>query len=167
MRVKEGNPLFEIIRIQPIRIVFALPHEHVGVTAALDRVVATFPPLESVTIPIDQIRVDPETSNDGSLRVTALIPNNGLIFRSGLSGTVSLTTTKKLQVLKVPEATILEQGGKNYVFRVVDEIAHKIEIETGETKAGLTEVIRGLAIDDQIVVNGLKGLKDGAFVQIQ
>jgi len=51
-----------------------------------------------------------------------------------------------------------------YVYRVTEGQAERVAIEIGERRAGLVEVITGLAPGEQVVAAGLQRMRPGAAV---
>ena len=166
LTINKGDELFTIVRINPIVVAFDLPQEQIAAATAIEELKASFPPLEERSIPATQVNVLPERQA-GGFRVKATMSNEGSRFKAGLEGTVRLVTTRRLQILKVPNAAILEAGGKKFLYRIKEDLAHSVDVETGETSAGLTEITRGLTVQDQIVVDGQKALREGVAVQIK
>ena len=61
------------------------------------------------------------------------------------------------------EAVLIGQSG-NYVFTVVDGVAHVQPVEVGRTQGGETVVLKGLAGGETVVVDGALLLTEGAKV---
>ena len=61
------------------------------------------------------------------------------------------------------EAVLIGQSG-NYVFTVADGAAHLRPVEVGRTQDGETIVLKGLAGDETVVVDGALLLTEGAKV---
>ena len=70
--------------------------------------------------------------------------------------------------LGVPrDAVILKKGGKSAVFAVKDGKAEEIEVETGITSDGFTEILNPEAIADKnIIVSGQYFVNDGSAVNV-
>jgi len=108
-------------------------------------------------------RVDPVTR---SMFVRAEIPNPAGALRPGMFMTVSLQGDV-LPALIVPEAAIVPEQGRAYVFVVADGIASRREVELGRRKPGEVEIISGLKEGERVVVDGTQNLQDGAQVHDQ
>jgi membrane fusion protein (multidrug efflux system) len=68
--------------------------------------------------------------------------------------------------LQVPRSALIDEVGTTSIFVVEDEVAHRREVETGFTGAGLVEIVSGLTDSDIFVAIGQSGLKDGSKVVI-
>lgn len=86
------------------------------------------------------------------------------VLRSGLFGKARFPTGKK-EVLKIPQAAVLQRGQLVSVF-VVDSsnILHLRLIKTGKTYGDQWEVLSGLNDGDRIVVEGIERVKEGDSV---
>jgi hypothetical protein len=77
---------------------------------------------------------------------------------------LTLTLRTEPDIVVVPrEAVLIGQSG-NYVFTVVDGVAHMRPVEVGRTQSGETIVLTGLAGDETVVIDGALLLTEGARV---
>lgn len=108
-------------------------------------------------------RVDPVTR---SLFVRAEIPNRDGVLKPGMFMTVTLQGDV-LPALIVPEAAIVPEQGRAYVFVVEDGVAHRREVSVGRRKPGEVEITSGLKEGERVVVDGTQNLRDGVKVNDQ
>jgi membrane fusion protein (multidrug efflux system) len=108
-------------------------------------------------------RVDPATR---SISVRAEIPNRDGILKPGMFMTVSLQGDVT-PALVVPEAAIVPEQGRTYVFVVDKGIAQRREATLGRRKPGEVEVIKGVQTGERVVVDGTQNLRDGSKVNDQ
>jgi membrane fusion protein (multidrug efflux system) len=108
-------------------------------------------------------RVDPVTR---SITVRAIIDNADLRLRPGMLMGVELIAAQR-QGLVLPEAALIQVGGKSMVYVVgADNKAERRVLTIGKRQRGGVEVIRGLAVGEQVVVNGQFNLRPGAAVRV-
>ena len=88
----------------------------------------------------------------------------GLI--SGMFANVTFRTNVSENALIIPSNAILTSNEVHYVFVVEDGIARRVEITTGLTGTGVTEVLSGLEEGQQLVTVGQAYLADGDAVRI-
>ena len=88
----------------------------------------------------------------------------GLI--SGMFANVTFRTNVSENALIIPSNAILTSNEVHYVFVVEDGIARRVEITTGLTGTGVTEVLTGLEEGQQLVTVGQAYLADGDAVRI-
>ena len=66
------------------------------------------------------------------------------------------------EALLVPRVSIIDDSVETAVFIVEEGIAYRRVVDTGISRLGEIEVLSGLTGDEQVVVVGQTGLKDGA-----
>ena len=107
-------------------------------------------------------RVDPVSR---SLRVRAELPNKDGQLRPGMFMSVQLQG-RAARALVVPEASIVPEQGKVFVFLVdARNIARRHEVQIGSRRPGQVEVTRGLAAGDNVIVDGTQLVNDGSSVR--
>lgn len=97
-----------------------------------------------------------------TLAVPAEVP--GLL--TGMFADVAFRTDVSQNALVVPTEAILTSGESQYVFVVEDGAARYVEVSTGLTGSGVTEVLSGLTEGQQLVTVGQAYLHDGDAVRI-
>jgi membrane fusion protein (multidrug efflux system) len=108
-------------------------------------------------------RVDPVTR---ALQVRAQIPNDDGALRPGMLLTVRVVSGER-QALAVPENAVYQIQDRAYVFVVDAELtAHERQIQTGDRRFGIVEVISGLDEGERIVIEGIVKLRDGVRVRL-
>lgn len=85
---------------------------------------------------------------------------------SGMFADVSFRTDTSADTIVIPTEAILTSNGVQYVFVVEDNAARYVEIGTGLTGSGVTEVTSGLKAGDLLVTVGQAYLSDGDAVRI-
>lgn len=97
------------------------------------------------------------------------IPNKGGRLLPGVFGELHVVTGVARQSVVVPVAAVeFEEGTKKGTVTVVDaqKVAHRKEIEAGETFDGKVQIKDGLKEGEQVVVEGGYGLEDGTAVKL-
>ncbi len=99
------------------------------------------------------------------IKIDLRAPGSSTLFRSGLFGKARFNTGTK-KVLTVPVQSVLERGQLTFVY-VVDpaKIAHMRLIQTGKSYGDRVQVLSGLSEGDQVIVEPLTAVKDGAAVE--
>ena len=98
--------------------------------------------------------------------VTLSIPSSVKGLLSGMFTDVTFHTNKSENAVVIPTEAILTSNEISYVYIVEDGTAHYVEVETGLTGSGVTEVLSGLNVGDQLVTVGQAYLADGDPVRI-
>ncbi len=99
--------------------------------------------------------------------VTVSVPSDVSGLLSGMFADVTFHTDTASGAIVVPTESILTSGSTQYVYVVQDDNTAKyIEVTTGLTGNGITEVTSGLSAGQQLVTVGQSYLSDGAAVRV-
>ena len=170
--VKDGADLVSIEDLSQVLVDFRLP----------ERFIARVKPGQTVDVSLDALpgqrftgRIDALDSvidaNGRSLLVRARLANPGGVLKSGLFARTRIVFAQRENALVVPEEALVPQGGKQYVFKVVDgangKVAQRIEARIGLRLPGKVEVLEGLAAGDLVVTAGQARLGRGDAVPLK
>lgn len=108
-------------------------------------------------------RVDPVTR---SIVVRAEIPNEKGLLRPGMFMTVTLYGNPEPTLL-VPEAAIVPEQGKTFVFVVREDIVERREVRTGKRRPGQVEIVEGLREHEHVVIEGTQNVREGSRVRAE
>jgi HlyD family secretion protein len=103
-----------------------------------------------------------------TVEVWCEIPNAGGSLRAGEYGFLTIITGSAPNSVVVPKEAVqfTEGTSKGFVMVVgADKHATRKDVETGETFAGKTQIKRGLAAGEIVIVEGGYGLEDGTEVR--
>ncbi|GAA4371457.1 efflux RND transporter periplasmic adaptor subunit [Hymenobacter saemangeumensis] len=99
--------------------------------------------------------------NTGSLAFRARFANPQRVLKHGASGRIQLTTTLPAALL-LPQKSVFEIQDKNYVYVVDQAGLVRMRSFTPQARTGDFYVVRGgLQAGDQVVYEGVQGLRDG------
>ena len=167
--VSAGQPLFELVALDPIEVEFFLPEAdssrvRIGVPVAVQ--VSPFPEERfdgQVTVISPTIDQDTRT-----LRVKAAIDNRDGRLRPGLFARVDLGISKRSGVTMVPEDAILQRADGSVLFLMdgTDRV-RRLRVATGAYLDTLVEVVGGIKADDLVVVRGQAELLNGSRVSLR
>lgn len=108
-------------------------------------------------------RVDPVSR---SIAVRAELPNPDGILRPGLFMSVRLQAAA-VPTLMIPEAALVPEQGRTYVFVVEDGRAQRREVRIGGREKGSVAILAGIADDAELIVEGTQRARPGAPVKTQ
>jgi RND family efflux transporter MFP subunit len=164
--VRTGQPLFELVALDPIEVEFAVAERdsaRVAVGQTVQVRVAPFPE-ETFTGEVTVIAptLDPRTR---TLRVKAQVANADGRLRPGLFARADLGIAKREGALLVPEEAVLQRADGEIIFVVTaEDTARRVVVKTGVQREGRIEIVEGVAAQDHVVVRGHAVLVDGAPV---
>ena len=98
--------------------------------------------------------------------VTLTVPSDVGGLLSGMFADVTFHTNTSANTIVIPTEAILTSGETQYVFVVEGDAAKYVEVTTGLTGNGVTEVTSGLTAGEQLVTVGQSYLRDGDAVRI-
>ena len=164
--VREGADLVNLEAIDPIKVDFRVPEtflRQVKVGQAVDVMLDALP---GKTYNGKVIALNPLLDAAGrALVIRAQVRNQDTTLRPGMFARVSLITSTKQDALVVPEESLVPQGSEQFLFRIVDNRAERVKVETGHRRDGKVEILSGVAKDDVIVLAGQSRLQQGSTVR--
>ena len=98
--------------------------------------------------------------------VTLSLPSDTDGLLAGMFADVTFHTDVSENTIVVPTEAVLTRGDTRYVFVVEDGAAKYVEVSTGLTGNGVTEVLTGLSAGQQLVTVGQAYLTDGDPVRV-
>lgn len=171
--ITPGTPITTLDDVSVIKLDFPLPEVHLGVVhpgLELTAGSAAFPGT-TFTAAVRTVgsRVDPVTR---AVPVRAHIDNPDALLRPGMLMTVRLTTASR-RALMVPETALVQRATDTFVYVLANESgdstsrATMTAIDLGIRRDGWAEARSGLSPGQQVIVDGLIKVSDGATVRVE
>lgn len=111
------------------------------------------------------VRISPTIdARNGTFRATAVIDNKNGYLAPGMFGRFKVTYEKHDNALVIPAHALLDEDEETSVYVVLNGEVVRRSVEVGIQDNGRVEILAGLTDDDQIVVVGHFGLRDGSKV---
>jgi membrane fusion protein (multidrug efflux system) len=166
--VRDSDALINIEDIAALKLDFRLPELYLGRVGVGQELEVSSDVLPDETFPAEIAAIDPQLDADGrAVLLRARLDNTHGRLRPGVFARVRVLIERRDDVLLVPEAALVPAPGRTqFVFRVEDGRARRVEIKTGLRRAAEVEVVTGLAPGDRIVVAGQLKLRDGDPVTV-
>lgn len=98
--------------------------------------------------------------------VVLTVPADVTGLLSGMFADVTFRTDVSENTIVIPTEAIVTSNGIQHVYVVEDDVARYVEIVTGLTGSGVTEVLSGLSEGQQLVTVGQAYLAEGDRVRI-
>ncbi|MBN2053564.1 efflux RND transporter periplasmic adaptor subunit [bacterium] len=165
--VNPGTVITTLDDLEVIKAEFSIPEimlAEIAVGQEIEAASAAWPGelFTGVVASIDS-RVDPATR---AIIVQANIPNPDHRFRPGMLLTVTLICRSR-DVAGVREAALTAFADHHFAFIVKrDSTVERRELRIGAREYGWVEILNGVETGEQVVVDGLMDLRDGARVHI-
>lgn len=153
-RVELGQSILTIANLSDVWVVAEVPEASLGQVRRGQMVEVSFPayPGDVRRGRIDYIfpTLDPE-ARTGRVRLT--LANPGGRLRIGMFANVKISGTA-VGGLVVPTEAVISTGARNVVIVRRDGAFIPVEVALGQSAGEMTEIRRGLGLNDQVVVSG-------------
>lgn len=167
VNVAPKDEILKIVQMDPLELEFYVPENlatMVRLGTRLEFTVKAFSGERfSATLRFISPTADPSTRN---VRMKALVQNPHHRLKPGFFTEVSIRTGANSNALLIPEASLLSEKGKSFVFVVQDGVAHRTGVETGVRMEGQVELVKGIQKGQQVVTAGYEQLSEGMKVRI-
>jgi membrane fusion protein (multidrug efflux system) len=100
-----------------------------------------------------------------SVTVRAAVPNADLALKPGMFLNVTLARDEH-QALMVPEAALVPEQSRQFLFVIEDGRAKRREVRIGGRQPGRVEIVSGLEVGDQVIVEGTQKVREGGEVHV-
>ncbi|HEY0824563.1 MAG TPA: efflux RND transporter periplasmic adaptor subunit, partial [Ramlibacter sp.] len=172
--LKDGADIVNIEDLDAMFVDFRLPERYQtkirpGQTALIDLDALPGRRFSALVLAVDPL-VD---ANGRSVGVRGCIDNRRLELRPGMFARVTPVFGVREGAKVIPEEAIVPQGGRQFVYRLVDgpdqdtRIAQRVEVKVGVRQPGKVEILEGLQPGDVVVTAGQQRIqKDGTPVRV-
>jgi membrane fusion protein, multidrug efflux system len=171
--VKDGADLVNIEDLSTMTVQFALPERYIDRIRGGQVVELTFDALPGRPFKGRVLAVDSQVETNGrALQVLAQVANSGSLLRPGMFARPRVVFSQREGALVVPEEALVPVGGKQYLFKVVNneqgqKVSQRIEAQMGLRLPGKVEILSGLAVGDSVVTAGHDRLLRGTAVPVR
>ncbi len=163
--VNAGQDIAPLVAVDPLKVDFRVPEMYLPRLAVGQGLSLRVDALGGAERTGKVYAVSPVVDAGGrSVLLRATVGNADGQLRAGMFVRVQLVFSSEPALL-VPEAALAPSGETQYVFRVVDGVAHRVQVNIGERRDGQVEIVKGLADGDRVVVSGLQRVIDGGPVE--
>jgi RND family efflux transporter MFP subunit len=159
-----GAPVVDIVRINPLRLQAEVPERDAGTVRFGQSVRVTV--AGDANVYLGQIkRLSPViTAQNRMLMVEADVQNNGLL-RPGSFAKAEIVTNDAKMAITVPNNSIVTFAGIEKVIVVQNGKALEKPITTGRRNGDWTEIVAGVNVGDQVIVDP-GNLQSGMAVEV-
>ncbi|WP_405241810.1 efflux RND transporter periplasmic adaptor subunit [Lentisalinibacter salinarum] len=169
--VAAGEEIVSLVSLSPIFIEFTLPERHLGRLARDQQVEVEVPahPERTFSGRIHAITPGIEEGTR-SVRVRGIFANDDRALRPGMFAEVRILEERRREVLTLPYRAVTYDPYGSSVFLVEETegglIATRRQVDTGEVRDGMVEILSGLALGDRVVGAGQNKLRTGQPVTV-
>jgi membrane fusion protein (multidrug efflux system) len=166
--VKDGDALVNVEDIATLKVDFRLPELYVDRVRPGQMLEVTSDVLPGETFVATVDAINPLVDAQGrAVALRARLANPQGRLRPGVFVRVRLILAQRADVLMVPEeALVPAPGNVQFLYRVVDGKARRVDVKTGVRRDAMVEILGGVAVGAEVVTAGQLKLRDGAPVKV-
>ncbi len=170
--VQAGADVVNLEQIDPLKVDFRVPEVFLAAVRTGQKITVTIDALANEQFTGEVTAIDPLVDAAGrSIVIRARLANPDEKLRPGVFARVMLTLATREDAVFVPEQSLISQGDKQFVYKVVDgdpgkKVVRYTEVKLGHRKGATAEVTEGLVAGDVVVTGGLLKVQDGVPVQV-
>jgi RND family efflux transporter MFP subunit len=165
-----GNPVFEIVKLDPVEINVGVPETDIHLVRVGQSAAVTIPalPAESFEgkVRVINVSADPNTR---TFMTRILVPNPAHILRVGMVAEARIEGDRTIELMTLPAETILRdpQGATIvFVYYPEQQRVYAKRVERGAVYGREIAIQSGLSGDENIVIAGQAKLRDGTTVSL-
>ena len=167
----EGSAIVSLQKLDPIYVDFTLPEQHLADLTIGQNLTITVQAYPGKTFHGEISAIHPAIDiGTRSIAIRATIKNPDQILRPGMFADVQILSSQQKAVLTLPDTAITYNpyGESVFVIKSSEQglTVQRQQIETGETRAGRVQIVRGLAAGDRVVSAGQVKLRNDMPVTI-
>ncbi len=165
--VNKGKVVVQVVDISTMKVKLNVAEKDVFRLKTGDEVAVTTDIYPGVTFKGKIETISDQADNAHTYPVEITLPNSkDHPLKGGMFGRVQFTSIKNNESIIIPREALIGSVRDAKVFVVKNGIANERSVVIGSTSDNMLEVLSGLKVGEQIVVNGQNNLKDQFKVTI-
>ena len=166
MMPDQGNA-FRIINLNDLYVESVIPESFIGKIKKGAEVQVEIPVLNKSFNSTIKHSVSSINELSRTFKIEVSVPENDLDLIPNLNVEVNVLDYTNSQAILVPESIVSEDSDNNkFLFTVLNNKAKKTIVETGYTQNGMIEITTGLDVNEIVINEGGRIVKDGQNVKI-
>ena len=166
MMPDQGNA-FRIINLNELYVESVIPESFIGKIKKGAKVQVEIPVLNKSFNSTIKHSVSSINRLSRTFKIEVSVPKNDLNLIPNLNVEVNVLDYTNYQAILVPESIVSEDSDNNkFLFTVLNNKAKKTIVETGYTQNGMIEITTGLDVNEIVINEGGRIVKDGQNVKI-
>lgn len=167
----EGSAIVSLQKLDPIYVDFTLPEQYLADLTIGQDLTITVQAYPGKTFHGEISAIHPAIDiGTRSIAIRATIKNLDQVLRPGMFADVQILSSQQKAVLTLPDTAITYNpyGESVFVIKSSEQglTVQRQQIETGETRTGRVQIVRGLAAGDRVVSAGQVKLRNDMPVTI-
>lgn len=155
--VQPGDELVSLDDARSVKLRFTLPEQQIARVRPGAPVEASSPAFPERVFKGEVTSFDSRLgTGQRTLELQARLPNQSGEWRAGMLADIRITAETVDEAVTVPPMAVQVRGDVQFVFRVIESCAQRVEVEIGQREAERMEIVKGLRAGDAIVVEGFQ-----------
>ncbi|MCI5166548.1 MAG: efflux RND transporter periplasmic adaptor subunit [Candidatus Electrothrix sp. GM3_4] len=161
------QPIAEILQIDRVKAVVAIPEADVNAVRQLKQVALQIRSLDNALFQaqVHFLAPAPETLAH-AYRLELALDNQDEHILPGMFLQADIVKQSKEQIIAVPLYTVISRNDEYFVYVAEDGIARKRPVETGFTEGWQVLIQSGLHLGDKVIIQGHRSIEDGQKVRV-
>ncbi|MDF3077381.1 MAG: efflux transporter periplasmic adaptor subunit [Sphingobacteriaceae bacterium] len=163
--VQPGMQGVRIVNLNKLKVKAAIPETYAGKVKQGDRVIVSVPDAKdsvNATVSYAAKVIDPSSRSFG---IEVRLPSNRTL-KPNMTAVLRIVDYQKSDAIVLPVKAIMKSESGEYVYVAENNVAKRVEISTGSTYGGQTEVTSGLTAGDKIITEGTQNIEDGDAIRV-
>lgn len=161
------EPIAEIIEIDRVKAVIAIPESDITAVRKLKKVAVTFQALgnETIMAPVHFLAPAPE-SIAHAYRLELALDNKDRRILPGMFIRADVVKVVNEQAVAVPLYAVISRNNEHFVYIEKDGKAGKRTVETGFLEGWQVLISKGLKAGEKVIIEGHRTVADGQEVKV-
>ncbi|MBW2123685.1 MAG: efflux RND transporter periplasmic adaptor subunit, partial [Deltaproteobacteria bacterium] len=166
--VKIGDPLMNLVRVDRVKLVAAVPEMDVPFVRLSQKVRVTLDALGGEAFEGDIIYLSPKGDTvTRTFTMKVALDNPSFRIKPGMIGRVTVVKRTFPNAIAIPLFAVLDRGDRKVVFVEDHGIARERTVRFGVIENSRIQILQGLSPGDRLIVKGHRGLSDGDKVAVR
>ncbi|MBL6592225.1 MAG: efflux RND transporter periplasmic adaptor subunit [Flavobacteriaceae bacterium] len=166
MMPDQGNA-FRIVNLNKLYVEAVIPESFIGKIKKGAEVLVDIPVLSKSFKSKIKHSVSSINQLSRTFKIEVSVPKNNLDLIPNLNVEVNILDYSNSEAILVPESIVSEDSDNNkFIYIILNQKAKKTIVETGYTQNGMIEITSGLSLNQTVINEGGRIVKDGQNVKI-
>ena len=166
MMPDQGNT-FRIVNLNKLYVEAVIPESFIGKIQKGAEVLVDIPVLSKSFKSKIKHSVSSINQLSRTFKIEVSVPKNNLDLIPNLNVEINILDYTNSEAILVPESIVSEDSENNkFLYTIENNKAKKTIVETGYTQNGMIEITNGLSLNQSVINEGGRIVKDGQNVKI-
>jgi RND family efflux transporter MFP subunit len=166
MMPDQGNA-FRIVNLNELYVEAVIPENFIGKIKKGAQVLVEIPVLNKTFNSTIKHSVSSINKLSRTFKIEVSVPENELDLIPNLNVEINILDYTNSEAILVPESIVSEDSENNkFLYTIENNKAKKTIVETGYTQNGMIEITSGLSLNQTVINEGGRIVKDGQNVKI-